>query len=147
MKNRCTSLKKRKEPLLPAMATSHPKDGPASFRPSDLYTQNTKARLKRRESLIPKRHKAFTLRHKNEKEGPIRPAQTSKTCHTSLLISICSHHIPSPLIVTARRASWQQQPCYQASCISWHNMSRAMWQLKATLANSQSSQEERNLFT
>ena len=33
---------------------------------------------------------------------------------------------------------WQRQPSHQAWCISWHIISRAMWQLKATLAGSQS---------
>ena len=32
-----------------------------------------------------------------------------------------------------QRASCEQQPSYQASCISWHNISRAMWQLIGVL--------------
>ena len=47
---------------------SHSKGRPASFRPSELRTQNTTARLKPREPLIPKRHKVFTLQP-NSKEG------------------------------------------------------------------------------
>ena len=43
----------------------------------------------------------------------------------------------SPSTVKARLALlWQQ-----ASCISWHNESRAMWQLKATLARSQTARK------
>ena len=33
------------KPLLPAMANSHSKNGPAFSRPSELFTQNTKARF------------------------------------------------------------------------------------------------------
>ena len=33
---------------------------------------------------------------------------------------------------------WKHQPNYRAPCISWHNISRVMWHLNATLASSQS---------
>ena len=44
-------------------------------------------------------------------------------------------------LAVTKRPLWQQQPSNQASCISWHNISRAMWQLKATLPRSQSSRK------
>ena len=50
--------------------------------------------------------------------------QPRRTCHTLL----------SPFLHT--RPIWQPH-IYQASCISWHSMSTAMWQLSATFANSQ----------
>ena len=61
LKNQSTSLKKRKETLLPAIADSHPKGGPASFRPSELYTKH-KGTFETTELLTPKRHQLFTPR-------------------------------------------------------------------------------------
>ena len=75
---------------------------------------------------------------------------TSSACHFKF-----SHHIPllccrSPstvrgFLAVTTRPLWQKQPSCQASCISWHNVPRAMWQLKATLPSSQSSRK-RDIF-
>ena len=75
------------KPLLPAMANSHSKGGPASFRPSGTIHTNTKACWKRR-LLIPKRHKVFTLRQKFEKEGYQQARSGSKgpVAHSLLLL-------------------------------------------------------------
>ena len=42
--------------------------------------------------------------------------------------------------------SGSSNPSYQASLISWHNISIAMWQLQATLASSQSSRRREIFF-
>ena len=80
---------KRGEPLFSAVANSHSKGGARP--PFDLLNNkhNTAARLKRRESLIPKRHKVFTVRKNSEKEDTNRPAQTSKDLT----------HVPSSFIM------------------------------------------------
>ena len=41
-------------------------------------------------------------------------------------------------LAVTQRLLWQRQPNNHASSISWHSMSRAMWQLNATSASSQS---------
>ena len=85
---------------------------------------------------------------KIERKDTYRPAQSSKTCALPF-------HLLFPLTTTlsARREHscrdcrppWQRQPSYRASCISWHSMSRAMWQLKATFANYQSFKKRESL--
>ena len=77
-----------------------------------------------------------------------RPAQTTKTCHASFPLIVSSHHIPilcchGPSTVRGEHSCRDSRPLgrythYQASFISWHSTSRAMWQLSATFANSQS---------
>ena len=70
---------------------------------------------------------------------------TTSACHFKFSHQIPLLHCHNPSTVRGEsfpRASWQQLTSWQASCTSWHNMSRAMWQLKATLASSQSSREK-----
>ena len=69
LKKSTSTADEEEKPLLPAMANSHPKGGPASFRHPDLFTQNTKARLKRRESFIPKEAQSVHTTTQFEKEG------------------------------------------------------------------------------
>ena len=77
---------------------------------------------------------------------------TQKGSPLTFLLLHFSHH--NPLLCCHRpstvregiscrdsRILWQHQPNYRASCNSWRNTSRAMWQLHATLASSQSSKK------
>ena len=50
-------------------------------------------------------------------------------------------------LAVTKRPLWQQQPSCQASCIAWHNISVAMWQLQGHPSKFPICQEERNLFT
>ena len=94
-----------------------------------------------------KRHKVYAL-PKIEGKDINRPARTTKTCLASFPLVVASHQIP---LLSCHGASTVRgehlcrdsrplgsQTHYQASFISWHSMSRAMWQLSATFANSQS---------
>ena len=75
-----------------------------------------------------------------------RRTQTSQllkllTLRSSFETSACRSHslfffVFQPVHGKRKACLWQQ-----ASCISWHNESRAMWQLKATLARSQSARK------
>ena len=78
---------------------------------------------------------------------PFGPSFTTSACHFNF-----SHHTPllyfySPsgvrekLSLSCQQASRAISPSHQASYISWYNTSRAMWQLEATLASSQSSRK------
>ena len=112
-----------------------------------------------------KRSSSLLERNKGRPDSltSFRPFFTTSACHFNF-----SHHIPllychSPSTVrerlsccakeTFQRPFWQQHPTYQASCItatgrasciSWHNITRAMWQLNATLATSQFSGREKS---
>ena len=77
--------------LLPTMANSHSKSGPASFRLSELQTPNTEARLKRRETLIPKKGTRCSHKTNFRRKDTNRPAQITKTCHPSFPLP---HHNP-----------------------------------------------------
>ena len=71
-----------------------------------------------------------------------------ETCRASFPLTVSSHHIPflcchGPSTVRGEHSCRDSKPLgshthYQASYISWHSMSRAMWQLSATFACSQS---------
>ena len=50
-------------------------------------------------------------------------------------------HDERKALLAATEGLLTTQPRYKASCISWHNISRAMWQLKATFTSSQSSRK------
>ena len=65
---------------------------------------------------------------------------SSLHCHSlSTVREWLSHTVTSGL--------FRQQPTsHRASCISWHNIPGAMWQLQATLCKLPILQEERNLF-
>ena len=67
--------------------------------------------------LIPSKAQMFQLQH-NSKDSN-KPAQLTGACRST------------------DRLVQNQVRLLSTSCISWHNMSRAMWQLKATFATSQ----------
>ena len=118
-----------------------------NFRHSEPHTQNTKARLKRQESLIPKRRQLFTLRQNSTRGIPTSPLRLQRTCRTFLLTSVFSHHIPllnchSPSTVRERLVLLSDSELSQrASLIFWQRRSMAMWQLKGTRPSSQSSRK------
>ena len=113
------------------MANSHPKGGPAAFRPSELLKQNTKARLKRRDSLIPKRHKVFTPRQILQRRRIPAGLLSQRACHASFLLF--PHHIPllchSPSTVrerlccdgSAREQLWHCEHSEQSPTLSSPN--------------------------
>ena len=62
--------------------------------PSDLlHSTNTKARLERTETLIPKRNKVYTLRQ-NRRKGYQQARPVHKDLPSFLFTSVSSHHIP-----------------------------------------------------
>ena len=73
-----------KDPLLPAMARSHPKYGPASVRPSELYRKH-EGTFETTTSLTPRRHKVFTRLQYLKEKGFLQARSVNKTCHASFL--------------------------------------------------------------
>ena len=144
------------------MANSPSKSG--TRRPFDLLEQ-TKERgthSETRNTLIPKKalnvQTVQTTYFKETKPGltnspPSHPLFTTSACHFKL-----SHHIPllyrhsqstvrkAFLAVTAGLCGRSNPATRPHVCISWHNISRQMWQLKATLASSQPSRK-REIFS
>ena len=106
---------------------------------------------------IPACRPGFTLERETRLQVansvPYEPSFITAACHFNF-----SHHIPTPLLsrpVHGERKGFpccdsglfrQQQTSHHASCISWHNISRAMRQLKATDASSQSPRK-RDIFS
>ena len=83
---------------------------------------NTATQIKmKKKALISDSHHVDQQKKLKESD---QPTQLRRTCHS----------LPSP---SNTRLTWQPHIC-QVSCISWHSRSRAMWQLSATFANSQS---------
>ena len=77
-------------------------------------------------------------------EGLRQASPTQKGPPLTLLLDFLSqpaHGERKACLAVTQRLLWQHPPNYQASRISWHNISRAMWQLNATLASPQSSKK------
>ena len=93
-------------------------------------------------------HKVHALHQKLKGRDSNKPAQTTKTCHASFPLVVSSHHIPllschGPSTVRGEHSCRDSRPLgshthYQASFIPRHSMSKPIWQLSATFANSQS---------
>ena len=75
---------------------------------------------------------------KLERKDINRPAQTTQTCHASFPLVVSSHRIPLLCCHGRDSRPLPSHTHYQASYSSWHSMSRTMWQLRVTFANSQS---------
>ena len=74
------------------MANSHPKGGPASFRPCELYTKD-KGTFEKMTLLTPKRHKVFTPRQSLKEKGSLQDNPVDKDLSRFLLALLFSRHI------------------------------------------------------
>ena len=115
--------------------------------PCDLLKLHTNTEARSKQGIHSKEAQGVHATTKKERKDIHRPAQITKTCHTSFPLIVSSHHRPLPCChcpstMRGEHLCRDRRPLgshtHQASFTSWHSMSRAMWQLSATFANSQS---------
>ena len=119
---------------------------PPSFRPCD-YTQETTNIEQFRQASHSKKKSEKNL--KNHTSSDVLPVALLLCFNFSLTTSLSFlsqpvHGESEAFACSDSGLSWQRQHSFRASCTSWH-ISRAMWQLKATLASSQSSRKRNTL--
>ena len=85
LKNSTRTAEEEEKPLLPAMANSHSKSGPASFRPSEPFSPQHKGTFETK-----------GITHSKKAHGVHTTTKFEKRTR-SRFPPISSHHIPSPL--------------------------------------------------
>ena len=86
------------------------------------YSRKQGDTRERRDTLIPQTTK-FKLCQNFEGNRPANSTHSVRTCHS----------LPSPSVTPDTLRTRTSHVLLSTSCISWHNMSRAMWQLNAYL--------------
>ena len=144
--------RKKGKPSFRLWPSRFQKEARASFRPSEIYTKQRGTNTMKESPHLVKGSKCSNCN--KIRRIPDEPAQLKRACRSrSFFLHFLSPR-PYSFSVTARPTvrgrlillwhwafSGSINPTYQASCISWHNISMAMWQLNATLASSQSSRK------
>ena len=114
--------KESQETNLPTVAITPSKRGTHPLLNLLSYPQKTREQTRKEGTPSFQRHTMFKL---NQNFEGNRPANSTLKDMSFTFFPFCN----------TRRAQNPNQPrLLSTSCISWHNMSRAMWQLKATFA-------------
>ena len=134
LKNRSETAKEEGKPLLPAMASSHSKGGPASFRPSEQKKHKHNGTFETKGIAHSKKAQGVhTLRQNSKKKDNHPPFFQFLPPPPSPLLSQ-SVHGERKAFLLRQGASWQQQPVRYSCGRLWlaphsemHHVSSDVW--------------------